>query len=242
MPIDLLALGAAWLSGLFGGLHCLAMCGGIATGFAAPASSGRAFAHALLLNLGRIGGYALAGAVVGGFGGGLLRVARLPELALGLRALVGLVLLLTAARLLFPGRLQGLGRIGARAWQAMRPAREALIPAGGPARPLVLGLFWGWLPCGLSTTLLMAAWLEASAWHGALLMLAFGLGTLPLMTGLSWSGARLARPLAQARWRRVAAVLIALAGLLTLAAPWLAHDPRASAWLMALGCRSLPAG
>lgn len=106
-------------------------------------------------------------------------------------------------------------------------------------RPVILGLFWGWLPCGLSTTLLLAAWLEASAWHGALLMLAFGLGTLPLMTGLSWSGAHFARRLAQPHWRYLAAALIASAGTLTLAAPWLARSATAHAWLLALGCRAL---
>ena len=239
MPVDLIALGAALLSGLFGGVHCLAMCGGIATGFAAHARAGSAFRHALLLNLGRVAGYALAGAIVGGLGGGLLRAARFEGAASGLRLLVGAVLLLAAARLLFPTRLQGLTKLGLSAWQGLRPLRERLIPAAGPARPLVLGLFWGWLPCGLSTTLLMAAWLEASALHGGLLMLAFGLGTLPLMTGLSWSGAHFARRLAQPRWRIAAAAMIALAGLLTMAAPWLARSATAHAWLLALGCRSL---
>ena len=242
MPIDALALSAALLSGLFGGVHCLAMCGGIATGFSATTRSGSAFRHALLLNLGRIGGYTLAGAIVGGFGGGLLRVARIEGLATELRALVGLVLILTAARLLFPARFHGLTGLGHFAWQGLRPLRERLVPARSAARPLVLGMFWGWLPCGLSTTLLFAAWLEASAWHGALLMFAFGLGTLPLMTGVSWSGAHFARQLAQPRWRYAAAALIAAAGALTLAAPWLARGATAHAWLLALGCRAVIGG
>ncbi len=242
MPIDLIALAAALLSGLFGGVHCLAMCGGIATGFSASTRSGSAFRHALLLNLGRIGGYTLAGAIVGGLGGGLLRAARLEGIGTGVRALVGLVLIFTAARLLFPAPFHGLTRLGHSAWQGLRPLRERFIPDHGAARPLVLGVFWGWLPCGLSTTLLMAAWLEASAWHGALLMFAFGLGTLPLMTGVSWSGAHFARRLAQPRWRVAAATLIALAGMLTLSAPWLAHNASAHQWLQALGCRAVSDG
>ena len=52
-------------------------------------------------------------------------------------------------------------------------------------------MLWGWLPCGLSATVLLAAWLQASAVHGALLMLAFGAGTLPAMVPLTWSGARI---------------------------------------------------
>ena len=51
MPLDLLVLGGALLAGLFGGVHCLAMCGGLAVAFAAP-RDGAPLRHALLLNAG----------------------------------------------------------------------------------------------------------------------------------------------------------------------------------------------
>ncbi|MBP6596864.1 MAG: sulfite exporter TauE/SafE family protein, partial [Arenimonas sp.] len=121
----------------------------------------------------------------------------------------------------------------------IQPLQARLVPAGGPLRPWVMGLFWGWLPCGLSTTVLAAAWLEASALHGALLMLAFGVGTTATMVPLTWSGARLSGLLRQRGWRRAGAGLIALAGVLTLAGPWLARQPAMHAVLAALGCRSL---
>jgi hypothetical protein len=239
MPIDLIALGAALLSGLFGGVHCLAMCGGIATALPATAR-GSAFASALWLNLGRVFGYAAAGAIVGGLGGGLLRMARIDGLANALRTMVGAILILAALRLLFPTRFPALTHWGQHVWQVLQPLRQRVVPAKGPLRPFALGLFWGWLPCGLSTTLLLAAWFEASALHGGLLMLAFGLGTLPLMTGLSWSGAHFARQLALPAWRVSAAFFIAMAGAVTLAAPWLMRHPTAHALLSALGCRTLP--
>lgn len=240
MPIDLIALSAAWLSGLFGGLHCLAMCGGLAAGFAAHAPPGQAFGHALRINLGRIAGYAIAGVIVGALGGGLLSLARLPGLALVLRMTVGAVLLVAAIRLLDSrGRLAFLARPGARLWQSLQPLQRRLLPASGALRPWLQGLFWGWLPCGLSTTLLTAAWLEASAWHGGALMLAFGLGTLPTMLSVSWSGARIGRALAQPRWRILAAAWIGAAGVLTMTAPWLATQPFVHGALQALGCRSL---
>jgi hypothetical protein len=84
---------------------------------------------------------------------------------------------------------------------------------------------------------LTAAWLEADALHGALLMGAFGLGTLPLMTSLGWSGARLG--LDTPRWRTLGAVAIGTSGVLTIAAPWLVSLPMLHAALAALGCRSL---
>ena len=71
-------------------------------------------------------------------------------------------------------------------------------------------------------------------------MLAFGLGTLPVMLPLTWSGARLGRWL-QTRWRHAAAMLVLMAGLMTLTAPWLMQVPALHSLLGALGCSSLPA-
>jgi sulfite exporter TauE/SafE len=195
--------------------------------------------NALLLNAGRVGGYVLAGAAVGALGASLLSIARLPWLAIGMRSLVGAVLLLAAFRLLYPNRAGALARPAQWAWRRLQPLRDSTLARAGAARPLVLGLFWGWLPCGLSTTLLAAAWLSASAWHGALLMLAFGLGTAPLMVSLSWSGARLATHMARPAMRHGAAALIALSGAATLAAPWLGSSPVLHGVLASLGCRAL---
>jgi sulfite exporter TauE/SafE len=242
MPIDLLVLSAAVLSGVFGGAHCVAMCGGLATSLGSSRAGASSWQHALWLNVGRIGGYTVAGALVGGIGSILWRFVRIEGLAIGVRSLVGLVLLLVAARMLFPMRFTGLTRLSNAVWQRLRPWRDRLVPDAGIGRPLVMGLFWGWLPCGLSTTLLMAAWLEASALHGGLLMLAFGLGTLPLMTMLSWSGAHFSARLSQPAYRRFAAGFIAVAGSVTLIAPWLVNSPASHAWLQALGCRAIIAG
>lgn len=242
MPLDLVVLSAALLSGLFGGVHCVAMCGGIATSLSATRSNTSPLAHSLLLNVGRVGGYVLAGAIVGGLGGALLGVARINGLAQGLRLLVGLVMIVAALRLAFPKRWRLLTRPGRTIETWLAPARRAAMALRPPWRTLLLGLLWGWLPCGLSTTLLMAAWFEASAVHGAALMAAFGLGTLPLMVGLGWSGAHFARTLATPAWRTTAAILIGGAGLLTMAAPWLAGFAKVNAVLVALGCRAAIAG
>jgi sulfite exporter TauE/SafE len=227
---------AAWLSGALGGLHCVAMCGGLATGLSACGTAGHGGRTALLLNAGRVGGYAIAGAIVGGFGSGLLGLARVDGLAVAVRAAVGAVMVLVALRLWRPQWFAAPRAARLSAWRGVQWLRARLVPAQGPLRPLVLGVFWGWLPCGLSTLLLAAAWLQASALHGALLMAAFGLGTLPLMAMLSWSGARGASWLAKPGLRATAAMTVAALGLLTLAAPALAHVPAAHGVLAALGC------
>jgi uncharacterized protein len=236
MPIDWLPLGAALLAGLMGGAHCAAMCGGIATGFSAM-SPGAGWRRALEPNLGRVAGYVVAGAIVGGIGHGLLELARVEWLATALRMAVGAVLVVVALRLLDRrGHLAFLAPPATGLWNRLRPLQRRLLPADTTPRRLGLGLLWGWMPCGLSTTVLAAAWLQADARSGALTMAAFGLGTLPLMVPLTWSGARLGRRLQQGGWRTAAGILVLAAGTVTMLAPWLAHAPATHAWLQALGC------
>ena len=180
MQLDWLVLGGALLTGLFGGAHCAAMCGGIATGLSVGQRSG--WWIAAQPNLGRIAGYTIAGALAGGVGQAVLGVARLPWLVVASRAAVGVVLVLAALRLLDrSGRFAFLAVPGARLWQHVRPLQRRLLPADTAGKRIGLGVLWGWMPCGLSTQLLVAAWLQASAWHGALTMAAFGLATLPVM-------------------------------------------------------------
>ena len=241
MPIDWLTVAAALLAGLLGSAHCAAMCGGIATGFSAMSRSS-GWLPAIEVNLGRVGGYVVAGAIAGGLGAGIIHVARLPWLAVGARALVGLVLIVVGLRLLRGNaRPSAIGRLGARFLGGLRPLQRRMLPADTALKRLGLGMLWGWLPCGLSTTLLLAAWFESSALNGALTMAAFGLGTLPVMLPLTWSGARLGRWLQQPGRRRLAAALVLGAGTATLAAPWLMGSvPALRGALAALGCQPFP--
>ena len=237
MPIDWLTLGAAAIAGLLGGAHCAAMCGGIATGFQALASR-PGWVSALQTNLGRVGGYVLAGAIAGGLGQGIVQAARLDWLAIGARMLVGAVLVVAALRL--SGRATWLKPANLGAWTLLRPLQRRLLPVDSAPKRLAAGMLWGWLPCGLSTTMLAAAWLQASARNGALTMAAFGLATLPVMLPLTWSGARLGRWLHDPRRRGAGVALLLLAGLVTLASPWLMHAPGMPALLAALGCLPTP--
>ena len=134
MTPDWLVLGGAALTGLLGGAHCAAMCGGIATSLTVAQRGG--WWVALQPNLGRIAGYVLAGALVGAFGHGLLGVARIPGLATAMRVGVGIVLVLAAIRLLDRnGRTAFLRMPGAAAWQRLRPLQRRLLPANTAARP-----------------------------------------------------------------------------------------------------------
>jgi sulfite exporter TauE/SafE len=240
MPIDWLTLGAALLTGLMGGVHCAAMCGGIATGFSVMGARG-GWLRALQPNVGRVLGYTLAGALAGGLGFGIVGVARSDWILVASRMLVGVVLVVAALRLLDRnGRLAFLPRSGPGLWRWLRPLQRRLLPADTAGKRIALGMLWGWMPCGLSTTVLAAAWLQADARNGAMTMAAFGLGTLPLMLPLTWSGARIGQRLQRSGWRGAIGGLVLTAGVLTLAAPWLMQVPALHGVLAALGCRPLP--
>jgi sulfite exporter TauE/SafE len=235
--IDALVVGAAVVTGLLGSPHCALMCGGIASGFGARAAR-PSLIHALQPNLGRIAGYVLAGALAGSLGQGIVAILGSDVLRIALRTLAGIALLLVALRLLGRTRLS----FDAPARTLLAPLaslRARVGPADTAARRIAAGLVWGWLPCGLSTSLLTVAWLRADALEGALTMLAFGLGGLPAMLSLTWTGARLGQALQRGGLRIAAASLVAFGGAATLAAPWLVHAPRVHALLASLGCASV---
>lgn len=236
MPIDWLTLGAAMLTGLMGGVHCAAMCGGIATGFSAMGPRA-GWKYAVEPNLGRVLGYVLAGAAVGVVGRTIVDVANIDGLATALRAAVGAVLIVIGLRMLDrSGRLGALGAPGAAVWKLLRPLQRPLLPADRSHKRIALGMLWGWMPCGLSTTLLLAAWLQGDPVRGAMTMAAFGLGTLPVMLPLTWSGARIGQRLQRGNARRWAAAFLMFAGGVTIAAPWLMHVPALHGALAFLGC------
>jgi len=187
MPNQL--IGAAFLVGLLGGVHCIGMCGGIAS--ALTGAGGAGFSRWKLrtgYNLGRIASYAIAGGVAGTVGGVSLLLAR--ALPVQMAALVLANLLLVALGLYLAGisnlvtRLEAPGR---QIWRHLQPFTKRFVPADRWHRALALGALWGWLPCGLVYSLLATAMLAGSAMGGALVMLAFGLGTLPnlLLAGVA---------------------------------------------------------
>ncbi|MBL8453992.1 MAG: sulfite exporter TauE/SafE family protein, partial [Zoogloea sp.] len=86
----------------------------------------------------------------------------------------------------FTRALSGVEQLGHRLWARIQPLTRRFLPARTVAQALPLGLLWGFLPCGLVYSVLATALVTGAAERGAMLMLAFGLGTLPnlLLAGL----------------------------------------------------------
>ena len=176
---------SAFFVGLFSTVHCIGMCGGIigALTFSLPEhirnNRWALIPYVSAYNAGRITSYSLAGALAGGLADNLAAFApTYGHLVLQLFAsilMVGIGLYLAGW---FPAFAK-IEHLGKPIWKKLEPISQKLIPVKSPAHAYLFGLVWGWLPCGLVYTALIWSATAASVKDGALLMLAFGLGTLP---------------------------------------------------------------
>lgn len=220
MDTTTLSLGAALVAGLAASGHCAAMCGGIAGALAMrdrEAGTGRRLANVLAYNLSRVASYAAAGAIAGLLGGALLRTINVSALSVAFRVLSGLIMIAAAGRLLFGWRLlDPLEAAGSGLWRRVAPLAGTKRHPGGVRAAIGLGLAWGWLPCGMTYSMLLLAATTASAPLGAAVMLAFGAGTLPSMVTAGIAFDRVARLLStRLSLKRVAGALLLLFGLWT---------------------------
>lgn len=176
---------ALFLVGLLGGTHCVGMCGGIvgALSMGAPAR----WSMHLAYNGGRILSYAAAGAIAGALGAASMGLEGQVPARLILYFVANLMLVALGLYLL--GVTKALAfteRAGQALWRHLQPLTRRFLPARSVAQAFPLGLLWGWLPCGLVYSALASSLTAGSAGRGALMMLAFGLGTLPnlLLAGI----------------------------------------------------------
>ena len=181
---------AVFFAGLLGGGHCVGMCGGLVSVLSAQ-SRARIRLH-LVYSAGRIASYTLAGALAGAFGGMFLYYDVLP-LQLGFYALANVMLVLLGLYLAgWSSLIIRLEAAGRWLWRYISPVTTKFLPADTLPRAFMVGMLWGWLPCGLTYSALTIALLSGSVMNGAALMLAFGLGTVPnlLFAGLLIRGAQ----------------------------------------------------
>ena len=184
-------LAAEWwlilLGGLLGSSHCVGMCGGFVLLLGSQKLGlWRTLARQLVYATGRICTYTLGGVLVG-YGGWRmsLTVQHLLNLQAWFAMLAGVLLI-----------LQGVLAAGLLPWRWRSTSKHGCVVGSFAtllqARPwgavFVAGLANGLLPCGLVYAYLALAASTAHPGQGALLMLFFGLGTVPLLILLGCGG------------------------------------------------------
>ena len=205
----------AFLVGLLGGVHCLTMCGGLVSSLTLGLDPRRGRDPWRMLplqvgyNLGRVAGYALAGALAGGLGAILLQLDSLQLAQRALYALAGVVMILLGLYLGGWGQhLAHVERLGLRLWRRLAPLTRRWLPVRRVQQAVAIGLLWAWIPCGLVYSVLITAVSTGSPGHGAVLMLAFGAGTLPNLLGIGLLAGAAARLAEHRPWRQAAGLMV----------------------------------
>ncbi|WP_019027559.1 sulfite exporter TauE/SafE family protein [Colwellia piezophila] len=240
MSLDIFS---AFIIGLLGSGHCLAMCGGITTMLTSaidkpanlPKNNNNSLGEipvkdisspqrcapqtsrlnlVLFYHLGRIGSYCLIGAIVGFTGSIAARNIGLPLTGLRLVAAIFLILLG-----LYIGQwllwLNKIEALGKGLWAYLSPLAKHVIPVDNRRKALGLGGLWGWLPCGLVYSTLTWALASGSSLTGATIMLFFGLGTLPALITLSLGISSIKKLLVNQVFRKAMAISLIGYGIYT---------------------------
>ncbi len=191
--LDLFLISTLGLFGSFG--HCAGMCGPLSVSFALSQQSQQqpnqlsSFGFHFLLNLGRIVSYGLVGIVLGSLGS-LFFTTWLRQ---GMAIATGLLLIwLGLSRILAQKSLQIpiLVSFQVKLHQVVGRAMNKVADTKTWLTPLILGFFWGLIPCGFLYIAQIKAVETGNIWQAFLTMLAFGLGTTPVMIILGISAAR----------------------------------------------------
>ncbi|WP_448562224.1 urease accessory protein UreH domain-containing protein [Trichothermofontia sp.] len=202
--LDLLLIAGLGFLGSFG--HCLGMCGPLTLAFALSQSAGgtplgQPWRFHLLLNLGRIVSYVLIGASMGAIGSVLVASGQMAGVGSlfrqGIALFTGLLLIWFGLVQINPHWLPQvpfLNPMAQAAWHdRLQLGLQRLSLTPHHWTPLLLGLVWGLIPCGFLYVAQLKAAETTSLWLGGATMLAFGLGTLPMMLGVGASTVWLSR-------------------------------------------------
>ncbi len=164
--------GVLFIIGLFSSLHCIGMCGGIMMSQSITIKKSSKFERlrpSLLYNAGRVISYTILGGIVGGLGS----VFSLSSSAQGFISLIAGIFMV----------IMGLNIYGFKALRRFNiklPWSSCKV-SSKENTPFMIGLLNGFMPCGPLQAMQLYALATGSIVSGALSMLFFALGTIPLM-------------------------------------------------------------
>lgn len=216
MHVELLS---AFIIGLLGSGHCLGMCGGITTMLTSAIDQTKKPTLkrwlVVFYHVGRITSYTFIGAIVALTSSFLIRSLGVPLLLLNTIAAVFLIFLglYLGQWLMWLTQVEKLGKV---LWQYLAPFSKHVIPVNNKRKAFGLGILWGWLPCGLVYSTLTWSLASGNVFKGGLIMLFFGLGTLPALLALSFGIQQLKDLLINQYFKKVSALCLIIFGLYQL--------------------------
>ncbi|MBF0460770.1 MAG: sulfite exporter TauE/SafE family protein [Magnetococcales bacterium] len=226
-------------------LHCLGMCGGIVGAMTFHLSANttkKIWPFLLAANIGRLASYSVAGGLVAMFGQTLFSTLSPVYGHAVLQGLAGCILVGNGLFLLgrFPEmrRIEGLGN---RLWQGLEPLANRFMTPQTVWQAFLFGIVWGWFPCSLVYGALLWSSASCSVPSGALVMLLFGAGTLPILLSTGWLTGRLVQSGHLARFGKMTAALLLGIGLFNvISLGWTMHNPHVHDTLKTVNCLILP--
>ena len=206
-----MGFGMLFVIGLLTSTHCVAMCGGINLSQCVPykASNDRksrfsGLTPSILYNTGRVISYTVIGGLVGALGS----VVSFSSTGKGFIALIAGVFMV----------VMGLNMLNLFPWlRRFNPRMPKIFAAKineqkRSNKPLYVGLLNGLMPCGPLQAMQLYALSTGDPFKGALSMLIFSLGTVPLMFGLGALSTVLTKKFAS-RMMTVSAALVVILGV-----------------------------
>lgn len=223
MPSEITLI-AAFFTGLLGSVHCIGMCGGIVGSLSLGISPShkkptkKILAYALAYNTGRISSYVVAGLIIATLSQTSSDFFSQDTQKLGIWLSSTFMILLGLYIAGWWRLLSTLETAGSYVWQYIQPFGNKLLPIKTYPQALMLGAIWGWLPCGMVYAMLVFALSSQDTLQGGLIMLSFGLGTLPTLLLLGTAATTMKRFIQQPIVRQLAGAVIILFGVYGLTA------------------------
>lgn len=200
----------ALIFGLVGSFHCIGMCGPIA--FLLPLDRDDKLKKGFqisLYHLGRMFSYGIIGGVFGLLGKGISLFGFQQNLSVFIGILMISVFFLPA----FEKKLNRLSGGALKIVSKLKNSMGAELKKKRPDTFFTIGFLNGLLPCGLVYMAVLGATAIQGFWEGAVYMVLFGMGTVPLMSLMAWAGNSISVKLRN-RMRKLVPFVVALMGVL----------------------------
>jgi sulfite exporter TauE/SafE len=207
-----LALTTGFFIGLVGSFHCIGMCGPIALALPVNARGTWGFyVGRIVYNAGRTLTYTVFGAMMGLIGQRFFVAGLQQEVSI----VVGGAMIISAVAPTLVNRLFGTFTPAQKITGRLKKIFASAFQRRTVASLFVIGLVNGFLPCGLVYMAMAGAATTGSAGAGSLFMAGFGMGTIPVMFGVSVAGSFLTVTVRK-KLSRLTPVFVGILGLIIL--------------------------